>query len=123
MGYDLHITRRENWSDEGSAITSEEWLQYIRSDPEFHIPGANGPYFAIWSGRSKHTEPWLDWSNGQIYTKYPDRALVDKMIAVAQKLGAKVQGDDGEDYTDSSQIPDPDEPLPDLTVPPKKSMF
>lgn len=109
MGYDLHITRREDWSAEGDDITADEWLEYVHSDPEFRISGINGPYFADWNGRSKHAEPWLNWSSGVIYTKNPDRALVDKMILIAKKLGAKVQGDDGEDYSDSSQIQDPDE--------------
>lgn len=102
MGYDLHITRRDDWSDEGSDITAEEWLQYVRSDPELKITGTNGPCHAVWSGRSEHSEPWLDWASGQIYTKNPDSPLIDKMISIAEQLGATVQGDDGEIYDEKS---------------------
>jgi hypothetical protein len=112
MGYDLHITRREHWSDEGAAISAEEWLEYVRSDPELQITGENGPFFADWSGCSKNPEPWLDWLDGDVFTKNPDRALVEKMLSIAQKLNARVQGDDGELYTDSSEVPDPDEAPP-----------
>jgi hypothetical protein len=35
MGYDIHITRKANWSDdEGDSITSEEWLAVLDSDSE-----------------------------------------------------------------------------------------
>ena len=110
MGYEFHITRRKFWDDHGPAITADEWLEYLRSDPEFKNDLASGQYFVQWTGPSNLAEPWLDWMDGEIFTEDPDRALVDKMIAIAQKLGAQVQGDEGEVYTDSSEIDDPDEP-------------
>jgi hypothetical protein len=58
---------------------------------------------ARWSGKSKHSDPWLDWFKGNIYTKNPDEALTGKMIHIARELGAKVQGDDGEMYAAESQ--------------------
>ena len=106
MGYDLHITRREHWFDDGSDITADEWLAYVRSDSELRPFSTNGPHFVIWSGTSTIEEPWLDWSDGCIYSKYPDRALVTKMLAIARHFRATVQGDDGETYTDASEIPE-----------------
>lgn len=103
MGYDFHITRRNDWADEGNDITAEEWLAYIRSDPELTLTGTNGPYYAVWSGASQHSEPWLDWSRGQVYTKNPDSPLIDKMIAIAHNLSGTVQGDDGEVYDETAQ--------------------
>jgi hypothetical protein len=41
----------------------------------------------------------LDWFKGNIYSKSPDDAIIDKMVAIAKELGATVQGDDGEIYT------------------------
>jgi len=103
MGYDFHITRRDNWYDEGAEISADEWLKYVESDPELTIDESNGKYFAIWK------EDWLDWRRGEIYTKNPRKNLVEKMIQIANRLNAKVQGDEGEVYIDSSQVPDDEE--------------
>ena len=107
MGYDLHITRAEHWADNGGAeISPEEWLAIVQADPELTLAPGNGPYFAGWSGPSRHPEPWLDWFAGNVYTKHPDSALLRKMVRLADGLGARVQGDGGELYTG-------DEPLDD----------
>jgi hypothetical protein len=98
MGYDLHITRRANWSDNGNDIAVYEWIEIVKNDSELQLKPENGPYFAVWSGKSTLQEPWLDWSRGQIQTKNPDDALIDKMVSIAGKLHAVVQGDDGEIY-------------------------
>src|SRR5262245_49469907 len=100
MGYDLHITRADNWADnDGAQISAEEWLAIVRNDPELTLLPENGPCFTHWSGPSRLAEPWLDWSEGNVYTKYPDSALLRKMANLATQLGARVQGDDGEFYT------------------------
>jgi hypothetical protein len=100
LGYDLHITRRANWSDEeGPEITAEEWLAVVHDDPELTLAGYTGEHFALWRGKSKYPEPWLDWEDGNVVTKNPDDPLIDKMVEIAKRLDAKVQGDDGEVYT------------------------
>jgi hypothetical protein len=108
MGYEFHITRALDWSEsEQSPIAAAEWLQLVAADPELHIDEQNGPYFAVWSGTASDPEGgWFDWSDGCISTKNPDRAILTKMLELALKLRAKVQGDDGEIYTDASQLPD-----------------
>jgi hypothetical protein len=58
-----------------------------------------------WSGKSKLNEPWLNWHDGNIETKNPDEALIDKMVAIARELGATVQGDDGEIYRSGHEPP------------------
>ena len=98
MGYDLHITRRTDWSMTGNDVTVPEWLAYVARDPELSLWPENGPYMARWSGKSKHSDAWLDWFKGNVYTKNPDQALIEKMIHIAHELGATVQGDDGETY-------------------------
>ena len=98
MGYDLHIIRRKHWFDEGNNITSEEWLDIIKNDSELQLKTEYGPFFAVWNGKSTLQDPWLNWSHGQIQTKNPDDALIDKMVSIANKLHAVVQGDDGELY-------------------------
>jgi hypothetical protein len=105
MGYDLHITGRRDWSDTGHDIRSSEWLSLVTNDPELRLDTTQGPFFAVWSGPSQDAAPWLDWRDGQIFTKNPDAPLIDKMIQLAQALGATVQGDDGELYRSGAHRP------------------
>jgi hypothetical protein len=107
MGYDLHITRRQDWSDENDrSISLDEWRSYVESDPELRMDDSLGEHFAVWSGPSAHELPWLAWANGNIDSKNPDQPLIRKMIVVAAALGASVQGDDGERY-DQFGAPEP----------------
>ncbi len=99
MGVELYITRAEFWAEnEDSPITSEDWVSYVASDPELALDPSNGKYFARWLGASKYDEPWLDWFDGNISTKWPDTALYQKMLSIATALGATVQDDDGTVY-------------------------
>lgn len=107
MGYDLHITRAEHLSENKEhLITAEEWLAIIASDDELTLDINNGPYFANWSGSSIYESPWFDWYEGDIYTKHPDQAMLEKMLQIANKLGATVQGDDGEHYKQIEDLPE-----------------
>jgi hypothetical protein len=106
VGYDLHITRAKSWAlNTNNRISTKEWLAYVEKDPELSLSPDGGPYFAKWSGKSKLTEPWLDWHDGNIETKSPDEALIDKMVAIARDLGATVQGDEGEIYQSGHEPP------------------
>jgi hypothetical protein len=109
MGYDLHIHRVDHWTDSGDRpITSAEWLAVVAGDPELHLDPANGPYFAVWDGA------WFDWDDGRVSTKNPDRPKLAKMLSLAARLGARVQGDDGEFYERPEDISDErDENRPD----------
>ena len=108
MGYDLHITRRKQWTDAGDDITASEWLNYVAGDAEMKLSSKDGRYWAAWSGSSALPQPWLDWEDGTIYTKNPDEALVRKMCMIARALSARVQGDDGEFYgDDGNPLPAP----------------
>jgi hypothetical protein len=102
MGYDLHITRKSQSSDEeGPVITEAEWRVVIAEDPELELDlesrceMADGEFvFAAWN-----REPGaLGWYDGEVTAKYPNEALIRKMVQIAEKLNAKVQGDDGEIY-------------------------
>jgi hypothetical protein len=98
MGYDLHITRRDHWTDDGADIALSEWQAIVERDPDLAWQPELGPTFAIWSGPSGRYEHWLAWTNGTLYAKNPDAPLIDKMATIARLLHARVQGDDGEFY-------------------------
>src|SRR5690606_27146395 len=64
---------------------------------------------AVWVAYSGHNEDgnkaWFDHRNGEAVVKNPDDEILAKMIAVAAKLGANVQGDDGEPYGETPDVP------------------
>jgi hypothetical protein len=97
MGYDVHITRAENWADNaGYEIDVQEWLEMIKDDRDLIPSPENGDQFVVWRGTNKYPETWFSWENGNIFTTSPDKATLKKLYQVAQKLNAQVQGDDGE---------------------------
>lgn len=99
MGYDLRITRSLDWSENsGVEISSHEWLGLVAADPELSLDAANGPLAVTLDGGR-----WLDWFEGNVFTTDPDHATVSKMLALAEKLSAAVQGDDGEFYDSAAQ--------------------
>lgn len=103
MGLELHITRAAFYADNDSQqISADEWLAYIASDSELTLSPENGEHFVIWSGKSAYDRPWLDWFEGNVFTKWPDTALYQKMLQIARTLNAKVQDDDGTIYPDES---------------------
>lgn len=99
MGVEFHITRAEFWAEnDDNQISSDEWLNIINSDPELSLSPRNGEFNAIWNGDGSDGEDWLDWSGGNIYTKWPPSPLYRKMLQISQKLNAKVMDDDGTIY-------------------------
>ena len=117
MGYDLHITRAENWIDShDKPISLEEWLNYVEQDPEMRHDGfaettspedevirMESEGLSVWTGYSgwfkKKVVAWLYYSaNGYISVKNPDPKVIRKMKSIAKALGAHVVGDEGENY-------------------------
>ncbi len=104
MGYDLHITRREDWFDTGHDISHADFLVYLHGDKEFTYPSSLGAHYADWKSPVSGHQSWLCWREGQLETKNPEPEFVDKMVAVAKALEAKVQGDEGEIYESSADL-------------------
>ena len=116
MGYEIHITRKAEWFDEdGPDITLDDWKNYISSDSEMRLDGyaeaitANGEILrmehdgiAVWTAYSGHgidgNMAWLYPASGGIVAKNPDQEILAKMFGIAQTLGARVLGDEGEEY-------------------------
>jgi hypothetical protein len=113
MGYDLHITCAVNWFDSQEIpITADEWLAYVTKDPELIIDlRDNGPHFALWLDHWRDGDyPWFNWRRGAIYTKNPDQKTLGKMLKLAKDFGAKVQGDEGEEYACPEDLGHPNHP-------------
>jgi hypothetical protein len=121
MGYELHVTRRSDWTDDdGDAISQDEWLAYVESDPTMRLDGyaeaettdgrvlrVESPGLAVWTAYSGHGVDggmaWFDLSfHGNVIVKNPDAEIIGKMLEVAGALAAGVQGDDGEWYTEDN---------------------
>lgn len=112
MGYDVHITRKEEWSDEdGPRISESEWRAYVASDPDMVITGVaehtnlrgetirlTQPSLTEWRGHSGHSPVWFSYFEGSLVVKNPDDECLAKMRQIASRLQARVQGDDGEFY-------------------------
>lgn len=107
MSYQVYVTRAEFWAENvGSEISAGEWLELLQEDEELMQDTANGPYFAVLGGSPEKAKSWLDWTDGNIYTAYPDRETQTKMLQVAARLGGAVQGDDGEIYASLADFPE-----------------
>lgn len=126
---EIHITRKRNWRDDpGPAITLDDWLNYIASDPEMRVDGFSAmdapdgktvriqrPGLAVWLGYSRHGENGntvcFTHFRDRISVKNPDKETIVKMHRVAQALGGRVQGDDDKIY-DAQGNPSVDLPRP-----------
>jgi hypothetical protein len=60
------------------------------------MPQNGDAFFAF--GEPEGPRAWFDWFEGNVFTTDPDRVTLEKMIRLAERLDAKVQGDDGEPY-------------------------
>ena len=63
---------------------------------------------AVWIGYSRHESErnmaWFDFESGDVVVKNPRPEILKKMWLIAQALGAKVQGDDGETYGEDGSV-------------------
>ena len=119
--YTIHITRRELWSDKKNynAISLREWIDYVNRDHqmalvnEIEIPlrwmklgDTNIIYrsegLSFWKVHSfegkMYCNTWFEYERGNIDVSNPNDEIIKKMIAIAGRLEAKVQGDNGEIY-------------------------
>ncbi len=106
MGYDVHITRRDFWADEGNDISKAEWLAYAQKQPNLRITEED----EVWLSPAKGEDWPLWWFQGTIDTKNPPDAVIAGMARIAQALNATLQGDDGEHYDTNAIRSDPPPP-------------
>ncbi|WP_165252460.1 hypothetical protein [Paludisphaera soli] len=118
MGYNLHITRGPWYSDHAGKIQPEEWLRIAANSPEFTPEGqeATDAKDRLLKGQDLHNIDYdivyfLTTIDDTVYTfcfwdnsicvkgAATDPNAVRKMIEIADQLGARVQGDEGEYYS------------------------
>lgn len=98
-GYDLHITRKAFWADEtGPAISAAEWTAYVAADAQVQRDPDNSENDFIVLIGAERFPLWFDLERGEAYTNSPSDQAITKLIDIAQRLDAQVQGDDGEPY-------------------------
>jgi hypothetical protein len=117
MGYDVHITRQDNWFDQDDIkrISLEEWLNYVANDADIRLDNyaeattsnsetirIESEGLSIWTAYSGNgvwgNYAWLNYDFGNIVVKNPDKEIISKMVDIASSLNAKVQGEEGEVY-------------------------
>jgi hypothetical protein len=113
VGYNVYVARRHNWyDDDGPQIAAEEWRQLVDADPDLAMVGFaeasvdnavlryESPFLAQMVTRPdvQTAGAWLDLEDGMIVVKNPDDTLLAKMVQIAEALGARVQGEEGEYY-------------------------
>jgi hypothetical protein len=122
MGYTIAIFRQDDWDnpEEESNISFEEWSNYIDTDEELERPAESSltddnrehylqnPGYCEWNNHSSYKEPfarpWFEYSQGEIVSKYVDDESLLKMIEIADRLNAKVRGQDGEIYEEDDAM-------------------
>jgi hypothetical protein len=137
MGYNVHITRAEEWFDSAdSPITLDEWSAYVRGDPELRAersaaasqPDGSGSLevelsgLCVWTGWSQHGRSdamvcfWH--SDGRITSCAIDEEVLSKLHRVAQRLGGRLVGDEDEEYG-----PDGRPLVDEYQTPPRRSWW
>lgn len=117
MGYDVHITRQENWFDEDAnrKIPLEEWTNVVIADTEMRLDNyaeatnhagdcirIESEGISVWTKYSldglNDNHAWFYYHQGNITVKNPDQEIINQMLSIADRLNSKVQGDNGEFY-------------------------
>lgn len=102
MPLEVHATRAKRWfENEGCEITPGEWRALVAADPELSppVPGeawAASGELARWDGHPDGEPRWLWLHDGTVSIRDPDEITVEKLAELAARLGAHLQGDDGE---------------------------
>lgn len=102
MGYDLHITRADEWEDaEDDPIPLDEWVAFARgwvelTETDALDDGTGAPVFIL--GDDPAVSAALYWSGGRIKVRGADESYVPPLVDIALALDSVVLGDDGEAY-------------------------
>lgn len=95
-GYELYIIKSANWVDAGNnPIDQQTWETFAASQPEPVTCGSVGDTIV----RCLHSQdgPSMWWQSGKVRVKgMRTRQEISEIVRIAEKFGARVQGDDEE---------------------------
>lgn len=111
MAYEIHILSTTGTTCNASAISLEEWEAFCANDPSLRLEtevvainpktGAtitiSGIASAVWSSPQTQQQYRFDYRQGRISFVHSDEAI-PKAKEIAQVLGARIEGDEGEAY-------------------------
>jgi hypothetical protein len=96
MGYDLHITRAEDWTEAADQpIRVDEWLAVAAAHPDL-APAEGMELGFLLDGEDGVGLYWQD--DGRIVVRGADEGDVPRLVGLADALGARLIGDDDERY-------------------------
>ncbi len=96
---DVYITRAAHHFDGAQVPIAEgDWRAIVENDPDLRAPDEAYPSYAVWSGTAPGGSHWIDWANGNLFTRTPNDLVLGKLLELAELLGARVQGYRGESY-------------------------
>ena len=112
VSYDLHITKADRWLEsQEHPIAQSDWLDLVAADPslqtreeDYLVHDSEGGIVwcidpVVWiGGPDDSNAPRLWYRDGEIMVPDPDEEAIPKLKEIAAKLGARVLGDDGEEY-------------------------
>jgi hypothetical protein len=106
MSIYVFVTRRADpLKPDGAEISREEWVKLVESDPDLSLEdpadrfAADKTIYAVWKTYPEGYPAWFGLSGGNIEVKGIDDALLGKLRMFANKLGARIVSEEGENFS------------------------
>jgi len=109
MGYDLHIVHTADWLDAADApVDPEAWAREAATLAPYGEIGTIGddgqvtmhPVVCLQPPEG----PTLHLDRGRVRIEGADESHVPALVQIARRLGARLVGDDGEEYDEGGEI-------------------
>ena len=104
-GYNVYITKKEFYLNDGECIPKQEWNTYLETDPTITADLQNSEKDFLVSIDEQEFSLWYDDRNScDLLTKNPTPEAIGKMIDISKKLKATVQGEESEIYLTPNDV-------------------
>ncbi|MCU4415176.1 hypothetical protein KTH71_14215 [Acinetobacter sp. WU_MDCI_Axc73] len=103
-GYNVYITKKEFYLNDGTCITKQEWNTYLETDPAIKVDIQNSENDFLVSIGEQEFSLWFDYNFCDLLTKNPSPEALSKMIEISKKLKATVQGEESEIYLNPNDV-------------------
>jgi len=105
MSIYVYVTRKPDPLEvNGPDISKEEWIDLIERDPDLSIADPPNQLrvdssYAVWASYPGGYPAWFSLSGGSIEVKGIDDAILCKLRYFANKLGARIVSEMGEEFS------------------------